>query len=655
MSIDFVRHTMNGCLCLTAAWGVPRVAAVVAAVSIASAGAASAQLQADPQELKSLSIEQLMQIDVTLATRRPEPVGSTAAAIQVITRDDIHRSGVTTIADALTLADGLEVARFNNGTWAISARGFSATAANKLLVMIDGRTEYSPLFSGAFWNTIDYVLDDIERIEVIRGPGATLWGANAVNGVINIITRHSRDTQGTYLSIGSGNEDPALADIRYGGAAGGATYRVYAKYAQRDSQVFNTGESAGDTRRRGQAGFRLDGGQPMGDAWLIKGDAFHSRDDLSANSTGEFTELALQGGWSRTFTADSRVDLQTYYRREYRRIPQQLTHYIDTFDFDLQHALTMAARHRVVWGTRYRVNDDQTYPGTVSFDPQARTYSVWNVFAQDEIALRPDRLYLTAGLKLERNSFSGVDWQPNVRVRLQPGPRQMVWGAVSRAARRPTRLDADVRVRTAEGFLVAVGGGDSYRSEILVATELGYRVQPHPAIALDATVYAHQYDDLRSQELPPTGPPIVVGNTLEGAVHGIELAGTLQPVPAWRLHASYTYLDLSITKGPGSRDIGGGATEANDPRHQVSLRTSFDLTPQVELDAHWRRIGELPNPRVPGYAELNMRLGWRVSPRIEISLAGQDLLHDHHPEFGPLAPGRLEFERSVRLGAAFRY
>jgi iron complex outermembrane receptor protein len=231
----------------------------------------------------------------------------------------------------------------------------------------------------------------------------------------------------------------------------------------------------------------------------------------------------------------------------------------------------------------------------------------------------------------------------------------MLWGAVSRAARRPTRLDADVRARTLDGVLVAVGGGESYRSETLVATELGYRVQPHPTVALDATVFAHQYGDLRSQELPPTGPPIVVGNTLEGTSRGLELAGTVQPAPAWRLHASYTYLDLSITRAPGSRDIGGGASEANDPRHQVAFRTSVDLTPQVELDALWRRVGELPNPRVPAYAELNMRLGWRVRPRVEVSLAGQDLLHDHHPEFGALTPLRFEVERSIRVGVAFRY
>src|SRR5688572_22367562 len=288
---------------------------------------ADARAQADPRDLKTMSIEQLMQIDVTLATREPEPVGRTAAAITVITGDDIRRAGVTTIADALALADGVHVARFNNGTWAVSARGFNATSANKLLVMIDGRIEYSPLFTGAFWNMLDYTLEDIDRIEVIRGPGATLWGANAVNGVINIVTRHSRDTQGTLLSFGTGNEDPALADFRYGGAAAGATYRMYGKFARRGPQVFDTGVPSGDGRRRGQAGFRVDrpGG---GGEWMLKGDLFESRDDLADRPTAEFSHVALQGGWSRALTPSSNLEVRSYYRREFRDVPLQLTHEI---------------------------------------------------------------------------------------------------------------------------------------------------------------------------------------------------------------------------------------------------------------------------------------------------------------------------------------
>jgi iron complex outermembrane receptor protein len=583
---------------------------------------ADARAQADPQDLKTMSIEQLMQIDVTLATREPEPVGRTAAAITVITGDDIRRAGVTTIADALALADGVHVARFNNGTWAVSARGFNATSANKLLVMIDGRIEYSPLFSGAFWNMLDYTLEDIDRIEVIRGPGATLWGANAVNGVVNIITRHSRDTQGTLLSFGTGNEDPALADFRYGGAGAGATYRVYGKFARRNPQIFDDGASSDDGRRRGQVGFRVDrpGG---GGEWLLKGDLFESRDDL-VDRTGEFSGVALQGGWSRAFTTTSNLDVRSYYRREFRDVPLQLTHEIDTVDVDLQHGFVWRDRHRMVWGAGYRRNSDETAGGNIVFEPPDRAYSVLSLFAQDEIAVQPDRFHLTLGLKMERNRFSGMEWQPNIRARFDVAPRQMIWGAVSRAVRRPTRLDVDVRAVAPTGAVLAIGGGDDFEGENLIAGEFGYRAQPWATAAVEATLF-------------------------------VELSASLQPLPVWRVRASYTYFDVSITKDIDSRDIGGGASEANDPAHMFGLRTDVDLPGRVELNLFLRGIGELPNPRVPAYTELNGRIGWRPTQHVEVSFTGQDLLHDHHPEFGGLTPRRVEFERSVRVQATFRY
>ena len=614
---------------------------------------ADARAQVDPQDLKTMSIEQLMQIDVTLATREPEPVGRTAAAITVITGDDIHRAGVTTIADALALADGVHVARFNNGTWAVSARGFNATSANKLLVMIDGRIEYSPLFSGAFWNTLDYTLEDIDRIEVIRGPGATLWGANAVNGVVNIITRHSRDTQGTLLSFGTGNEDPALADFRYGAAGAGVTYRVYGKFARRNPQVFDNGVSSDDGRRRGQVGFRVDrpGG---GGEWLLKGDLFESRDDLG-DRTGEFGEVALQGGWSRAYTATSNLNVRSYYRREFRDVPLQLTHEIDTVDVELQHGFAWRDRHRMVWGAGYRRNSDETAGGNIMFDPPGRAYSVLSLFAQDEITVQPDRFNVTLGLKMERNRFSGMEWQPNIRARVDVAPRQMIWAAISRAVRRPTRLDVDVRALAPTGAVLAIGGGDDFEGENLIAGEFGYRAQPLAIAAVDATLFTHRYNDLRSQELPATGPPIVVGNTLNGRTQGVELSGSLQPLPVWRVRASYTYFDVSITKDIDSRDIGGGASEANDPSHMFGLRTDVDLPGRVELNLFLRGIGALPNPSVPAYTELNGRIGWRPTQHFEVSLAGQDLLHDHHPEFGGLTPRRVEFERSVRVQATFRY
>jgi iron complex outermembrane receptor protein len=630
---------------------------VIAALAVCAHGpavAADAGRQPAPQDLKTMSIEQLMEIDVTLATREGEPLRRTAAAITVVTGEDIHRSGVTTIADALALADGVHVARLNNGTWAVSARGFNGTAANKLLVMIDGRIEYSPLFSGTFWNMLDYTLEDIDRIEIIRGPGATLWGANAVNGVVNIVTRHSRDTQGTLLSFGTGNEDPGLADFRYGGTGAGATYRMYGKFARRSPQVFDDGAASGDGRRRGQVGFRLDrpGG---GGEWLLKGDLFESRDDVADRATGEFREVAVQGGWSRAFTPSSNVAVSSYYRREFRDVPLQLTHEIDTVDLDLQHGFAWGDRHRTIWGAGYRRNSDETAGTTVTFDPPESVYSVVSVFAQDEIVIRPDRLNLTLGLKMERNAFSGMEWQPNVRGRFDIAPRQMIWGAISRAVRRPTRLDVDVRALTADGAVTAIGGGDAYDGENLLAVEFGYRAQPFGIAAIDATLFSHSYDDLRSQELPAAGPPIVVGNTLNGRSQGLELSGSLQPLRAVRVRASYTYLDVSITKDINSRDIGGGASEANDPSHMFGLRTDADLPGRVELNLFLRGVGELRNPRVPAYTELNGRVGWHATQHFEVSLAAQDLLHDHHPEFGAPGPRRVEFERSVRVLAAFRY
>lgn len=610
-------------------------------------------LAAAQDNLKRLSIEELMRIDVTTTSRQPQPIGTTAAAISVITGDDLRRAGATTIADALALADGVHVARFNNGTWAISPRGFNSNVANKLLVMIDGRTVYSPLFAGVFWNMEDYVLADIDRIEVIRGPGAVLWGANAVNGVVNIITRHARDTQGTLISVGAGTEDPLIAEARYGGARGTASWRAYAKVAARSDQRLASGATADDARRRGQIGFRVDAGGPAGSTWLLKGDAFHSRDDLPDRPAGEFTELALQGRWSVPL-GRSRVDLQSYYRREYRRIPQQVTHHIDIVDVDGQHAVTVHRRHNLVWGAGVRVNRDNTHASaTLSFDPVKRIYPVSNVFAQDDIALVPDRLFVTIGAKYEHNDFSGGEFQPNLRARYLMPRSQIVWGSVARAVRRPTRFEDDIRVRTPSGVLLVVGS-DDFRSESLVAAEAGYRIQPSPLFAFDATVFTHNLRDLRSQELPATGPPIVVGNTLEGDVRGVEVGVNVQPAVWWRAHVGYTWLDTDIRRADSSRDVGGGATEANDPDQFLGLRASFDLPNRIELDAMLRAVAALPNPAVPAYAELNVRAGWWMTTRAELWVAGHDLLHDRHPEFGADLPNRTEFERSIRIGITIR-
>jgi iron complex outermembrane receptor protein len=616
--------------------------------------AAPAAAAVTAQDLKRLSIEELMQIDITSTARRAEPVGTAAAAVSVITSEDIRRAGVSTIADALTLADGLHVARFNNGTWAVSARGFNGSTPNKLLVMVDGRTVYSPLFAGVFWNTVDYVLEDIDRIEVIRGPGAALWGANAVNGVINIITRSSRETRGAYVNLSAGNEERAIAEARYGGGRDDLSWRVYGKLADRDSQQFSTGGVAGDQRRRGQAGFRVDGGAAAGATWSLLGNAFHSRDDLPDRADAEFTDLSLQGRISLPQSPTSRIDLQSYYRREYRNVPLQLTHRINVVDVDAQHALTRP-RHNIVWGGGVRVNSDETHSSpTLAFDPAARRYPLVSIFAQDEITLAPDRAFLTAGAKYEHNAFSGGDLQPSLRARLMLPRAQVLWGAVSRAVRRPTRFDDDIEVRAPTGLLL-FRGNDDFEPESLVASELGYRVQPAPAVSLDATAFVHRFDGLRSQEAPAAaGLPVAIANTLDGQSHGLELGVNLQPVTWWRTHAGYTWMNTSIERRQGSRDISGGASEMNDPHHIFGIRTSIDLARRLELDALLRSVAALPNPSVPAYAELNVRLGWVVSPRLDVWIVGHDLLHDQHPEFGTSVPRRIEFERGVRLGVTVR-
>ncbi len=637
-------------------WNARIAISLVFSLSISHTPAhASDGAQSGQADLKRLSIEELMNLDVTLAARRPEPIASTPAAISVVTSDDIRRSGVTTIADAVALADGVHVARFNSGSWSVASRGFNGVTSNKLLVMIDGRTVYSPLFTGVFWNALDYVLEDIDRIEVVRGPGATLWGANAVNGVINIVTRHSRDTRGGYVQVGTGNEDPALAEIRYGGGSSTVTYRGYAKFVNRESQKFADGTSAEDRRSRSLAGLRLDAGTPDTGTWMVKADVLSATNDFPDRADGEMTFLDAQARWTKALSPRSQVQIQSYLNHEDRRIPLQLTHRLTTIDLDLQHAFS-TTRHSIVWGGGLRRNHDDTEGTAVlSFDPPSRTYPVANVFVQDDFSVMPDRLFVTLGAKLEHNAFSGGEFQPSGRARLLLPRNQLLWGGVARAVRRPTRFEDDIVV--SQAGLVLVHGNDDFKTETLVATEVGYRAQPSPLFSADATVFFHDYDRLRSQEAPlgSVPIPIVVGNTLNGTSKGVELGINVQPIDWWRVHVSYTNLHVALSRDPGSRDVGGGTSEANDPEHLFSLRTSVDLPHDVELDARLRTVSALPNPKVPGYTELVLRAGWRPVRRLELSVIGDDLLHDRHPEFNPTARGFEEFERSVRAMLTVRF
>ncbi len=616
----------------------------------------------DASALKRLALEDLMDVDVTSVSRRAEPISDAAAAIDVITSDQIRRSGATTLAEVLRLATGLAVARVDTTTWAISARGFNSTAANKLLVLIDGRSVYTPLFSGVFWDVQDTLLADVDRIEVIRGPGGILWGANAVNGVINVITKAASRTQGGRVELASGNEEPGLATIRYGDELGSsAQYRAYGKFNYQDPQRTASGESGGDPLRRVQVGGRIDWKRSDATEVAIIGDANVGSmgrvdrpptDVVDGNITARVRHVTSPG---------AELQVQAYYDRTFRSMPGLLEEHRGTWDLDVQYRARVSSRHMLLAGGTYRLTRDRTSvppagssapPIAVVFVPASRNSPLVALFAQDEIALVPQRLTLTVGARGEHNDYTGFEFQPTVRARWIPRPRHVVWGAVSRAVRTPTRLDADVRTVTASGRVLLIGGGEDFVSESVVAYEAGYRVQPVSILSLDLAAYHNDYDRLRSQE---PGPPNVLANGLRGQTSGLETQVTVRPTGWMRWEGSWTLFDKQLELRPGSADITRGADEGNDPQHQLGLRSSINLPRRTELEGFLRHVGALTTPAVPAYTELDLRAGWSVTDDVELALVGRNLLHASHPEFGPPTPQRVEIERSLyaRLRVSF--
>lgn len=639
----------------------PRPAAAALCLLLAAAPSIAVQEEPGPpaSDLKRLSLEQLMEIDVTSVSRRSEPVSGAAAAITVITGDDLRRSGATSLPEALRIFASMQVAQSNGNTWAISSRGFNTTTSNKLLVLIDGRSVYTPLFSGVFWDVQDVPFEDIERIEIIRGPGATLWGANAVNGVINILTRSSRDTQGTLVSLGAGVEQKALVTARQGGKLGeGASYRAYGSYSYADSLALANGDSARDPLRRGQAGFRLDREDRGAGSLSLQGDAYHG---LAGQSVVVRTDTVLDGAnllgrWTHNYSEDSGSDLQVYYDYTHREIPRWFEEHRHTLDVDYQHRLPFGKRHEVVWGAGYRVTRDQVgnSPG-VAFLPDSVTESLFSAFAQDEIALAP-RLRLTLGTKLEHNHWTGFELQPSARLAWTPNERRTLWGAVSRAVRTPTRYDEDIVFFSPTGS-PTLGGSSAFQAEELLAWELGYRVQPRTGLLVDVAAFYNVYDNLRSYE--PAAPPAVFpyhfGNELNADTWGIEARTSWQATSWWRLHAAYAYLGKDLSLDPGSYDPTDGKLEGNDPRSRFTLRSQMDLARGFELDGTLRYVGRLPSPVVPAYTELDLRLGWQATDRLEISVVGRNLLHSRHPEFGPPTPLREEVQRGAYGKVTWRF
>ena len=632
--------------------------AAVYGLVLVVAGTAAAQEPAPDltQNLKKLSIEELTELDITTARRRPEPLSQTPYAVSVIRGEDIRRAGSTNLAEALRLADGIAVARADNETWAISSRGFNITTANKLLVLIDGRTVYSPLFAGTFWSVQDVPLDDIDRIEVIRGPGGAIWGANAVNGVVNIITKRAADTPGGRAVLLAGTEERGLATLQYGGAARRFDYRVYGKFRARDGQVLADGTDADDPVGYIQGGFRMESRGTARDSWLVQGDAYGGREGLFGQPDTHVDGANVMTRWERRFSASSAFRAQAYVDHVYRRVYAQVRDERDTVDVDLQQQVARG-RHMLVVGGNVRASSgSDTGNAAFHFEPEARLTTTAGVFAQDEIALVPDRLAIVVGSKFERHTFTGVEAQPNVRMRWTPSGTRTIWAAVSRAVRLPTRFDTDLRfTNPATGALTLTGSTD-FDTEKVIAYEAGYRADLTGRLSVDVAAYRNVYDDLRSEEFPTApGQPIVLANLMNARTWGTEIAGNVTPLANWRLHAYYTYLHETVTFDPGSRDLTKGVNEYNDPSSIFKLRSSVDLPGGIELDAFVRRVGRLPHPVVPAYAELDARVGWRPRPGLDVSLIGQNLLHAHHPEFQLASPVREEFQRGFSVRVQWRF
>jgi iron complex outermembrane recepter protein len=596
--------------------------------------------------LKNLSMKELMDIEVTSVSRRPEKLAETASAIQVITQDDIRRSGATRLPEALRLATNLEVDQIDSTAWAISARGFNSSLANKMLVLIDGRTVYSPLFAGVFWDVQDVLLEDIDRIEVISGPGATLWGANAVNGVINILTRSAKDTQGFLLEGGGGGELRSFGGLRYGGTlAPNLFFRVYGKYTDRDSTVFRDGRNAGNYYHIGQGGFRLDWKASDANSLTLQGDLYESRTSATGTS-----DVVTQGGnvlgrWSHTVSDNSDFKLQIYFDQARRNTPGQYRDLLDTYDVDFQHRFRLGARNDFVWGAGYRLAEDNfRFGGALALIPPRRSLQIFSAFAQDEIALVQDRLHLTLGTKLEHNDYTGFELEPSARLAWKLSQRQTLWAAISRAIRAPSRLDRNLVLPP------LTFGSPGFESEKLRAYEVGYRVQPRQQLSFSLAAFYNDYVDIRSEEQvdPPAPFPLVFGNGQKGETYGAELTADYRVTNWWRLRAGQTELRVHIRRQPGSTDISSGTAEAVDSNHYFTLRSSFDLPRHFEFDPAFRYVSRITNPRqtVPGYSELEFRLAWKPRPKVEVSIVGQNLLHARHAEFGA-PPNLQEIERSV--------
>lgn len=659
---------------------------LLAVSMVASNVAADPVDPVDPvmNEFLNLDLQDLLSLEVSSVARRSQRVSRAAAAVFVITNEDIRRSGVTSIPEALRMAPGVQVARIDANKWAITSRGFNGRFANKLLVLMDGRSLYTPTFSGVYWDVQDTLLEDIERIEVIRGPGATLWGANAVNGVINIISKSAGDTQGSLLSAGAGNEERGFVGFRHGAKVGNVGhYRVYGKYFNRDgNSIAASGESTEDGWDALRAGFRADLMLSEEDDLSVQGDIYTGQSGetvwesvnyppygIRRDADTDVSGFNLVGRWSHWVSDSDDWSLQAYYdhtKRDWSALYEKR----NNFDLDFQYRTTRFDRHNMILGLGYRYSGDSLRDGPhTQIIPSKRDDHLLSAFIQDDIELSPHRWMLTLGSKFEHNDYTGFEIQPNVRLLWTPNDRQSIWGSIARAVRTPGRADDDADI--AIGYLPPISdenpsplpvemralGSDNITSERLIAYELGYKWQASPAINVDLALFYNDYSHLRSSthgqvvclpsgvapeclyaSEPPTSllTPVYLSDQANGETYGYELAADWRVNHHWRLKAAYSFLQQD-TKG--GMDYHNTYEAGVNPRHQLSLRSLFKPRSDWDLDVWLRYVDGLDGrfgyiqQAIDPYWELDVRAAWRPYAEIEFSLVGQNLLDNSHPEF----------------------
>ncbi len=638
--------------------------------------------EADPkagQRLTHVSLEDLGQIEVTTASKVPVKATRTPAAIYVITQEDIRRSGATSIPEALRLAPGVEVARVDSNTWSLGVRGFESTLSRSVLVLIDGRSVYTPLFAGVYWQVQDTLLEDIERIEVIRGPGGTIWGANAVNAVINIITKRAQETHGTLVSTGGGNVDQGFVNFRYGtGNSKGFNYRIYGKAFTRGPE-FHPDQKQFDDWRMGQTGFRTDWDVHNRDRLTLEGDIYSGdagqRVGIASYSPPFMTNVEqnaeLAGGnllarWERELGSGSNVQLQTYYDRTNRN-QANFGESRDTFDIDFIHHLPLAGRQDFLWGLGARLssgNVSEVVP-TVVFTPNHYTDKLYSAFIQDEIRIVGDKLSLTIGSKFLHNNYSGFEIQPTARLLWTPSSRQTVWGAVTRAVRTPSRVEEDLELTAFGGpaplTFYRIAGDRKFSSESLIGYEAGYRSLVGPKFYMDIAAFYNNYDHLLSIE--PGAPftesspapthtviPFFFRNGLLGNTTGFEIAPDWTPTRTWRLRGSYSYLHIDLNKRASSLDASSAnSTQGSSPHHQVAIQSSLDLPKKLEFDQTLRYVSSLPAQLVRAYTTADVRFSWHATRSLDVSVVGQNLFQPHHAEFGGDPGPLVGIERSAYI------